>query len=205
MAGRCYYGRHTGGGYGWVVYTQTVSKLVLCHVCVGMLQRQRADDRIFLIVANAYRGELLGLMAIHLILLSINKIHCNLTGGMEIVSDCLGTLKRVPSVPPYRIPSCCRHSDILKNLLVNCQNLSFTVYYSHMKAHQDNTKSFKELNRKAQLNCICNHTAKQQIAINVMNDSTPGWMSPIEPIGLFIKGEKMTSETGDQLWFWAHL
>jgi hypothetical protein len=28
-----------------------------------------------LIVANSHRGELLGLMAIHLILLSINKIH----------------------------------------------------------------------------------------------------------------------------------
>ena len=33
-----------------------------------------------LLVANAYRGELLGLMAIHLILLSVNKIHQNLSG-----------------------------------------------------------------------------------------------------------------------------
>jgi hypothetical protein len=46
-----------------------------------------------LMVANVYRGELLGLMAIHLILLSINKINCNLSGGMEIVSDCLRALK----------------------------------------------------------------------------------------------------------------
>jgi hypothetical protein len=46
-----------------------------------------------LTVANAYRGELLGLMAIHLILLSINKINCNLSGGVEIVSGCLGALK----------------------------------------------------------------------------------------------------------------
>ena len=38
-----------------------------------------------LLVANAYRGELLGLMAIHLILLSINKIHCDLAGSVEIV------------------------------------------------------------------------------------------------------------------------
>ncbi len=35
-----------------------------------------------LLVANAYRGELLGLMAIHLILLSIDRIHCNLPGSL---------------------------------------------------------------------------------------------------------------------------
>ncbi len=58
-----------------------------------------------LLVANAYRGELLGLMAIHLILLSINKLHCNLAGSVEIVSDCLGALKRVTYLPAYRIPS----------------------------------------------------------------------------------------------------
>ena len=48
-----------------------------------------------LLVANAYRGELLGLMAIHLILLSINKIQQNLGESVEKVSDCLRALKRV--------------------------------------------------------------------------------------------------------------
>jgi hypothetical protein len=56
-----------------------------------------------LIVANTYRGELLGLMAIHLILLSVNKIHPTLVGSVEIVSDCLGALKRVTYLPPYQI------------------------------------------------------------------------------------------------------
>ena len=55
-------------------------------------------------VANAYQGELLGLMANHLILLSVNKIHPELKGEVEIVSDCLGALNRVTSLPPYRIP-----------------------------------------------------------------------------------------------------
>ncbi len=58
-----------------------------------------------LLVANAYRGELLGLKAIHLILLSVNKLHCNLAGSVEIVSGCLGALKRVTYLPPYRTPS----------------------------------------------------------------------------------------------------
>jgi hypothetical protein len=78
-------------------------------------------------VANAYRGELLGLMAIHLILLSVNKIHQNLAGSVEIVLDCLGALKRVTYLPPYQIPSHCHHLYILKNILVHCRDLSFTT------------------------------------------------------------------------------
>ena len=88
-----------------------------------------------LLVANTYRGELLGLMVIHLILLSINKIHRNLAGSVVIVSDCLGALNRVTYLPPYRIPSCCCHSDIVKNILIYCRDLTFTTYYLHIKAH----------------------------------------------------------------------
>jgi hypothetical protein len=94
-------------------------------------------------VANACRGELLGLMAIHLIFLSINKLNRQLSGSVEIVSDCLGALKRVTFLPLHRIPLLCRHLDILKTILVHCRELSFTTYYSHIKAHQDDNASFK--------------------------------------------------------------
>ena len=86
-----------------------------------------------LLVANAYRGELLGLMAIHLILLSVNKMHIDLSGSVEVVSDCLGVLKRVTNLPPHRIPSWCCHYDILKTILVHCRDLSFTTYCLHIK------------------------------------------------------------------------
>ena len=42
--------------------------------------------------ANAYRGELLGLMALHLILLAVNKINPNLDGSVTLHSDCLSAL-----------------------------------------------------------------------------------------------------------------
>jgi hypothetical protein len=72
-----------------------------------------------LLVANIYRGELLGPMAIHLILLSINKLHSDLAGKVKIVLDCQGASTRVTYLPLYRIPSRCRHSDILKTILVH--------------------------------------------------------------------------------------
>ena len=54
-----------------------------------------------LAVANAYQGELLGLMAIHLLLLSVNKVHPNLEGSVEITLDCLGALNCISYLPPY--------------------------------------------------------------------------------------------------------
>jgi hypothetical protein len=157
-----------------------------------------------LLVANAYRGELLGLMAIHLILLSVNTISPQLLGSIKVMSDCLGALKRVTYLPPYRIPSRCRHSDILKMILVHCHGLAFTTYYSHVKAHQDDKDLFSKLSRKAQLNCICDHAAKVRIAADWIEVVTPCRMFPLETIGLFVGGQKMTSEMGDHIQFWAH-
>ena len=94
------------------------------------------------IAANAYWGELLGIMAVHLILVSVNRLNSLLASSVEVVSDCLGVLSRVVNLPPYPIPSRCKHSDILKNILVNCRNLSFSVHFSHIKAHQDDRTSF---------------------------------------------------------------
>ncbi len=150
-------------------------------------------------VANAYQGELHGLMAVHLILLSADRIHRSLVGGVEV-----GALRQVTDLPAYQIPSCCKHSNILKNILVNCRTLSFTTHYLHMKAHQDDSTLFTNLSQQAQLNCICNHTTKQHIAINRPGSCMSGCMSPLEPIGMFIQGEKLTSDTSKLFQFWAH-
>jgi hypothetical protein len=142
-------------------------------------------------------------MAMHLILLSIVKIHCDPAGSVEIVSDCLGALNRVTYLPPYRIPSRCHHSDILKNILAHCRDLTFMTNYLHIKAYQDDNMSFDKLSRKAQLNCICDHAAKQRIVVDGTKGAIPCQKFPLEPIGLFVQGEIMTSETGGRIHFWA--
>jgi hypothetical protein len=50
--------------------------------------------------AGSYRGELLGLMAIHLILQAINEVTPSLRGLVSILSDCLGALCKVEKPPP---------------------------------------------------------------------------------------------------------
>ncbi len=143
-------------------------------------------------------------MAIHLILLSVNKLNSQLSGSVEIVSDCLGALKRVTFLPSHRIPSQCRHSNILKTILVHCRGLSFTTYYLHIKAHQDDNPSFDKLTRKAQLNCICDHAAKQRLVTNGMEDIAQGGLFQLELVGVFVGTKKMTLDTGVDIQFWAH-
>ena len=148
------------------------------------------------VAANVYRGELLGLMAVHLLLLAVAKMSPDLRGKAAIYSDCLGALGRVATLPPYRIPSRCRHSDILKTIMVNCTSLPFQREYHHVKAHQDDHTRWENLYRVAQLNSACDAGAK---AILLSQDATDPPLQkafPLEPICMFIEGKKMTSDTG---------
>jgi hypothetical protein len=83
-------------------------------------------------VACSYWGELLGLMAIHLILTAVNEVNPNLTGSVQILSDCLGALGKVRDLPPYQIPTQYSHSDVLKNITANCSEWSFDRFYTHV-------------------------------------------------------------------------
>lgn len=64
-------------------------------------------------------------------LLAINKVAPGLAGS-----------KSVESLPTLKIPSQYIHSDILKNILVDCSDLSFAIDYPHMSAHQDKNTPF---------------------------------------------------------------
>ncbi len=110
--------------------------------------------------AGSYCGELLGLMAIHLILRGVHKVRHDLRGSVHILSDCLGALHKVENLPPYRIPTKCSHSDILKNIMINCSTLSFKRIFSHVKAHQDDGVEYGSLTRNTQLNCQMDYHAK---------------------------------------------
>jgi hypothetical protein len=112
---------------------------------------------------GSYQGELLGLMANHLILRGVQEVLLGLMGLVHILSDCLGALHKVENLPLYRIPTKCSHSDILKNIMVNCSNLSFVRNFSLIKAHQDKGIEYGSLTRHSQLNCQMDYHAKKAI------------------------------------------
>jgi hypothetical protein len=154
--------------------------------------------------AGSYRGELLGLMAIHLILRGMNELSPNLTGLVHILSDCLGGLNKVKDLPPYRIPTKCSHSDILKNIMANCSNLSFLQIFSHVKAHQDDGRKYGDLLCEAQLNCQMDYLAKKAIHEAPPTQDAATQRFPLELLCVFLGKNKLTSDKGERLKFWVH-
>jgi hypothetical protein len=71
--------------------------------------------------------------------------------------------------------------------------------YSHVKAHQDNMMPFKKLSRSSQLNCICDHLAKQRLSDGEAEPKGGSQLFPLEPIGIFVGVENLLSEAGPLL------
>ena len=80
--------------------------------------------------AGSYRGELLGLMAIHLVLRGVYEFSKAIGGSVQIISDCMRALNKVENMPPYQIPTKCSHPDILKNIMITCEGLSFEKVFA---------------------------------------------------------------------------
>ena len=153
--------------------------------------------------ACAFRGEMLGLMALHLILVAANKATPNLQGEVTICSDCLGALGNVADLPSTRIPARCKHSDILKTIMINCKDLTFQRRYAHVKAHQDDIDEYDNLDRRSQLNCLMDGTAKRDIWDLAGEELPPQQMFPLEPVAIYLDGHKLTSDCGAPVRYWV--
>ena len=140
-------------------------------------------------------------MANHLILLAANKVRPNVTGSIDLISDCLlGALDKVSSQPPNRIPT----RDILKSIMVNCSELTFALNYLYVRAHQDDDADYHLLSRPSQLNCLVDLKAKETIWGLDGEELPPQEVFPLEPVAVFFVQEKMTSDTAECHQLWAH-
>jgi hypothetical protein len=156
------------------------------------------------IASCAYRGELLGLLAIHLILLSVNRVTRNLPGSVHIYSDCLGALDKVKNLPPHRILSKCHHLDVLKNIMIHCSTLTFDRLFLHVSAHQDDSEEFDKLSCQAQLNCAVDFGAKH-VLLQLTPEELPQQQPfPLKAISVWAGKEKMTSNTVGSIHYHTH-
>ncbi len=147
---------------------------------------------------------MIGLIAIHLLLLAINEVNPGLPGSVHIYSDCLGALDKVKNLPPSRVPSNLAHSDVLKNILVNCSNLTFDRLYSHVLAYQDDKLDYGDLSRPSQLNVNMDYNAKQALW-NIQHSRQPrGQAFPLEPVYTSAESEKITADMGQYVRYLAH-
>ena len=88
--------------------------------------------------------------------------------------------------------------------MVNCAELSFKRLFSHVAAHQEDTKKWEDLLRPAQLNCGCDERAKEELWGVDLDEIPAQRQFPLEPIALFVDGTKVTTESGATIRYAAH-
>jgi hypothetical protein len=143
-------------------------------------------------------------MAIHLILLALNKCNPDLPGSIQIFSDGLDALNKIENLPPYCIPTRRSHSYILKNIMVHCSDLSFCRLYSHVKVHQDGNIQYGDLSQPAQLNCQMDYHAKKAIWEAGLVNEEITQRFPLKPVWVILGKNKLISDKGDALRFWVN-
>ena len=87
----------------------------------------------------------MGLTIIHLILWVVNEMAPALGDSVTVISACLDATSRVEHLAPQHIPSKCKHSDIINNILVSRSELSFELVFEHVNAHQDDWGTYNSL------------------------------------------------------------
>ena len=143
--------------------------------------------------ANVYQGKLLGLMTAHLILHGIAELHPTLGCKVTMYSDCAGALDKLANLPSQCFHAKCKHSDILKNILLNCSNLPFAIALTHTPTHQDDMMDFCLLSCTAQLTCVVDARAKKCLMEAAAQGSVQWFL--LKPIACFVGKKKMTADT----------
>ena len=153
--------------------------------------------------ASSYRGELLGLCAINIILLALTKTG-NITNRPQITVWCdnKGAINRA-SDGSRRIKCGRPCADILRILRSVCHELPLVATFKHVKSHMDDTLSWEQLSLEQQLNCGCDELAKAAVSrtIESLNDraSHQTDLLPKEATALFVDQEKITSDPTNAL------
>ena len=143
-------------------------------------------------------------MALHLILLAVNKVCPNLQGSIVLHSNCLGALSRVEELPIDKIPAACKHADILKTILIACDQLTFRRTFQHVKAHQDDCIDFALLSRASQLSCAVDAGAKRVLVKAIEDGERIQNAFPLEPVICFAGSNKLTPAIKLFMIFWIH-
>jgi hypothetical protein len=136
------------------------------------------------VAAGAYRGELLGLVALHtLILAQANYYNLQSVSG-KICCDNILALNQA--------------SKTRKQV----RSGTMALKYEHVRAHQDNLKPWSMLALVEQLNIICNKLAKGAVLRHLSDTTQEGrgtQLLPMEKVAIVVNGEKLTTDVGQEV------
>jgi len=150
--------------------------------------------------AGSYRGELLGLVAIHTFATAIAQ-HFLLEDIRGVIScDNMAALNQAAKVRK-RVGAGVKHSDLHRTIRTLKTLIRTSFQYKHVKAHQDKLKPWSELTLSEQLNVLCDGLANRSVK-GYLERGSPAQIKtkllPLERAAVFINGEKATTDVGSQ-------
>jgi len=120
--------------------------------------------------AGSYRGELLGLVAIHTFTTAIAQYFSLQTILGEISCDNMATLNQAGK-NRKRVGIGVKHSDLHRTIRTLKHLVRYEFRYKHVKAHQDKIKPWRELTLSEQLNVSCDGLANRAVKGYLERDS----------------------------------
>ena len=177
-------------GAGWVFY------------CTVQRKKLQGSFYEFSPSAGSYRGELLGLLAIHILMAALEE-YFQLDGHTaKICCDNQGALFKSSELR-RRIPTGASQADI-KRVLRNVKHkIKSTFTYEWVQSHQDRYKFWHQLTIEQQLNCHCDSTAKAAVqhSLHCLDPWSKKQVLPCESAAVFVRGIKQTTDVARDVRF----
>ena len=173
----------TISGAGWVIYCTETNKRLY-----GNFYEQSPS-------AGSYRGELLGLLALHTLAAALERYFSFKDGTAKLCCDNQTALFKSKE-PRKRIPTGSSQGDI-KRALRNVKAVSTMRFtYEWVESHQDRYKLWTQLTVEQRLNCCCDTLAKRAVAEGMLGAkrTASSQLLPRERVAVIIDGVKQTSD-----------
>ena len=173
-------------------------------VCVNTRKQVKGSFFERSLSASAYRGELLGMVALHALIVTVGAVYNLRTHRGSIHCDNLGALGK-GRAHGRRVKSSMQQGDLVRALRAMKQGLFHHLKYMYVKSHQDDVRAWQDLPLDQRLNVICDTLAKQAIgrglAYTAVNRITHPLSVPFEQASLIVNGNKLTSDVSGPVRF----
>jgi len=177
-------------GAGWLVY------------CTRRQRKLFGSFFEFSANAGSYRGELLGLLAIHTLIAAIEAYYSLGETKGKLCCDNQGALHKSKE-RRRRIPVGASQADIKRAFRNVKHGMHAKLDYEWVESHQDRYKMWWQLSTEQQLNCICDELAKEAVrqSFGFSVRTAPQLRLPRESAAVFVAGMKQTTDVAQDVRF----
>jgi hypothetical protein len=153
--------------------------------------------------AGSFRGEFLGLVAIHTLALAVaHFFHLNCVSGNFFCNNIAALNQSSKVCQQVRVGI--KHLDLHRTITNLKCSTKMVFKYTHVRAHQDRIKPWSQLTLEEQLNVICNKLANSAVASYLSEQTKPSRLEqflPLESAAIVLDSVKLTTDVGLEVQF----